>query len=252
MEERAIMNHLTTAVKKCPYLSVDTKGNTELLVFAFQIVYTRAFDAVDGDLRLVPMGDYFNHGTQTEVVMAYDDDGNLFCQTSYDVPAGTPLRMSYGDPTNPSYLFARYGFLDESSPAVFCKMFPPHINKDMLELGYAENRLLFGKDGSISEEVFDILLYRYLSSTKVGDRRKLMQAHRDGDHATKRALQEQYYPKTMPLLLDHIDTFVSQLDRLTEKGQQRDPREHPRLPIILEHNRIVKETFLRARETLFG
>ena len=58
MEERAIMNHLTTAVKKCPYLSVDTKGNTELLVFAFQIVYTRAFDAVDGDLRLVPMGDY--------------------------------------------------------------------------------------------------------------------------------------------------------------------------------------------------
>ena len=65
MEERAIMNHLTTAVKKCPYLSVDTKGNTELLVFAFQIVYTRAFDAVDGDLRLVPMGDYFNHGTQT-------------------------------------------------------------------------------------------------------------------------------------------------------------------------------------------
>ena len=252
MEERAIMNHLTTAVKKCPYLSVDTKGNTELLVFAFQIVYTRAFDAVDGDLRLVPMGDYFNHGTQTEVVMAYDDDGNLFCQTSYDVPAGTPLRMSYGDPTNPSYLFARYGFLDESSPAVFCKMFPPHINKDMLELGYAENRLLFGKDGSISEEVWDLLLYRYLSSTKVGDRRKLMQAHRDGDYATKRALQEQYYPKTMPLLLDHIDTFVSQLDRLTEKGQQRDPREHPRLPLILEHNRIVKETFLRARETLFG
>ena len=254
MEERATMNHLTTSVKKCPYLSVDTKGNAELLVFAYQIVYTRAFEAPDGsgDLRLVPMGDFFDHGTRTELEMMYDQDGNFFCQTSYDVPAGTPLRMSYGDPTNPSFLFARYGFLDQTAPAVFCKLFPPHINQDMIELGYAQNRMLFGKDGSISPEVFDILLYRYLSSTKVGDRRKLMKAHREGDYDTKRALNEQYYPKTRVLLLDHIDTFISQLDRLTEKGQEKDFNEHPRLPLILEHNRIVKETFLTVRQTLDG
>lgn len=165
MEERATMNHLTTSVKKCPYLSVETKGNAELLVFAYQIVYTRAFEAPDGsgDLKLLPMADYFNHGTQTELEMMYDQDGNFFCQTSYDVPAGTPLRMSYGDPTNPSFLFARYGFLDQTAPVVFCKLFPPHINQDMIEPGYAQNRMLFGKDGSISPEVFDILLYMSVS-----------------------------------------------------------------------------------------
>lgn len=134
-------------------------------VCPYQIVYTRAFEAPDGsgDLKLLPMADYFNHGTQTELEMMYDQDGNFFCQTSYDVPAGTPLRMSYGDPTNPSFLFARYGFLDQTAPVVFCKLFPPHINQDMIEPGYAQNRMLFGKDGSISPEVFDILLYMSVS-----------------------------------------------------------------------------------------
>lgn len=79
-----------------------------------------------------------------------------------------------------------------------------------------------------------------------------MKAHREEDYDTKRALNEQYYPKTRVLLLDHIDTFISQLDRLTEKGREKDFNEHPRLPLILEHNRIVKETFLTVRQTLDG
>jgi hypothetical protein len=77
-----------------------------------------------------------------------------------------------------------------------------------------------------------------------------MKAHRDGDYETKLALNEQYYAKTRVLLLDHVDTFCSQLDRLTEKAMERDFNEHPRLPLILEHNRIVKETFLKVREQL--
>jgi len=252
MEERANLNHLT--VKKVPFLSVETKGNGNLWTWAYQVVYTRAFETEDGDLRIVPMGDYFNHGSDyTEIVYGYDEEGNYLAQTSFDVPAGSPLRISYGDPTNPSFLFARYGFFDESSPATFCKLFPPHINKDMKDLGYAQNRMLFYKDtGEVSQEVWDILLYQFLSSTKVGDRRKLMKAHLEDDWETKRALHEEYYPKTSSLLLDHIDTFVEQLDRLSAKSEGKDFIEHPRLPLILRHNAFVRQTFLTVRNHLLG
>lgn len=93
-------------------------------LFAFQVVYTRGFEANDGSMgiNIVPMADMFNHGTENEVWLTYDEMGNCYAQTTKDVPAGSPLRISYGDPTNPSFLLARYGFLDESSPATFCKI----------------------------------------------------------------------------------------------------------------------------------
>lgn len=50
----------------------------------------------------------FNHGTETEIEISYDDDGNCVVYTTKDVPAGSPLRMSYGDPTNPSALFGTF------------------------------------------------------------------------------------------------------------------------------------------------
>ena len=64
----------------------------------------------------------FNHGSDyTEIEPSYDEQGNYYAYTTYDVPAGSPLRTSYADPTNPSFLLARYGFLDEATPATFCK-----------------------------------------------------------------------------------------------------------------------------------
>lgn len=153
MEERRLLGKLS--VRSVPFLSDDTVWNEELCTWAFQVVYTRSFESPDGDLKLVPLGDYFNHGSDyTEIATCYDDDGNYYATTTYDVEAGCPLRMSYGDPTNPSFLFARYGFVDESSLATFCKIFPPHVNADMEALGYAQNKMLFYKDtGDISQEV---------------------------------------------------------------------------------------------------
>jgi len=255
VEERAKLNRLMMVKKVQHLLSIETIGNHDLWTWAYQIVYTRAVESNDGsgDLRLVPFGDYFNHGsTCTEIEATYDEAGNYFAQTTYDIPAGSPLRMSYGDPTNPSFLFARYGFLDESSPSTFCKIFPPHINADMKELGYAQNRMLFYKDtGDVSEEVWDILLYQHLSSTKIGDRRALMKAHKENDYETKQYLHQQYYENTSALLLEHLNTFLETLNRLSNKSHGMDVNEHPRLPLILRHNEFVKETFLRVRYRYF-
>ena len=205
-------------------------------------------------LQNFPINQMFNHGAYPEVEASYDEAGNYYAYTTYDVPAGTPLRMSYGDPTNPSFLFARYGFLDESTEATFCKIIPEHISKEMEELGYAHNRMLFYKDGTVSEEIWDILLLQHVSSTKIGDKRALMEAHRNGDYATKQMLHEKYYQFTSAALLEHIEGFLGQLDKLSTKAEdrQRDLGDHPRLPLILAHNEFVKQIFMTVRMQNFG
>ena len=75
MEERASMNRLM--IKKVPFLSIETRGNADLWVWAYQVVYTRSFDDGSGDLCIAPMGDYFNHGAEANISMRYDDSGNF-------------------------------------------------------------------------------------------------------------------------------------------------------------------------------
>lgn len=252
MKERANMNHLM--VKKVPFLALETRGNAELWAWAYQIVYTRSFEANNGsgDLCIAPMADYFNHGTETDIEMGYDEEGNCHMQTTRDVPAGSPLRMSYGDTTNPSFLLARYGFLDESSPATFCKYIPPHVNDELRDMGYAHNRMLFYKDtGDASQEVWDVLLHQILSSSNIAKKRALYKAHLEDDYETKQMLHEQYYSQTSLKLLEHIDTFVNQLDELSTKSDGKDVNEHPRLPLILKHNEFVRNTFLGVRARYF-
>ena len=106
------------------------------------------------DLRIIPVADYFNHGSDcTEIEPSFDEAGNYYAYTAYDVPTGKPLRISYADPRNPSYLLARYGFLDENCPATYCKLLPATVNQDMLDLGYSHDRMLFYKSGEVADEV---------------------------------------------------------------------------------------------------
>ena len=171
--------------------------------------------------------------------------------TTYDVPAGSPLRISYGDPTNPSYLFARYGFLDQSSPATFCKIMIPHPTKEIIDIGYDHHKMLFYKDtGDVSQEVWDVLLYQLLGVENTWDQQSFYDAHMSGDYETKQSLHEQYFPKTLKALLDHVDTFLKELDKLTVKIEGSNPAIYPRLPILLEHNAFVRRTFLTVKARL--
>lgn len=142
------------AFAKVPYLSDDIKADSELIKWVYQIVYTRAFD-YEGDLRIVPMGDYFDHTScgSPEVEPWYDEYGNYYAYSQYDIPAGSPLRMTYGDETRPSYLMARYGFLDEDGEATHCKLLFDNVDDNLVELGYAEESMLFWNTGEVSEQV---------------------------------------------------------------------------------------------------
>lgn len=238
------------ALKFVDTISEDSKSRKDLAKWAFSVVHTRCFES-NGDILIVPMADMLNHGTDTEVETSFDEQGNYYGYSKYDIPAGYPLRISYGDHTNPSRLFARYGFMDRSSPATFCKIMINRPSKELVNMGYDHSKMLFYKDtGEVSDEVWDVLLYQILEGNDPNQLPAFYNAHMNGDYATKQSFHENYYPQTFAALQNHVDTFLYSLDNLTAQTAGSDVNEHPRLPLITEHNEFVKETFLKVKANL--
>ena len=208
----------------------------------------------DPNKRIVPMADMFNHGTETEVDISFDEDGNCYGYSTTDIPAGSPLRISYGCPTNPSYLFATYGFLDESAPATFCKIMNIESTQELRNIGLDFSRMLFYKDtGEITEEVWDVILYTLLEDEEDDERemqRTFYKACMNGDFETKNAIHQKYFHMTSRVIQIHVNSFIAELDQLSEKAASKDLNEHPRVPLILEHNDFVKRTFMNVKQNI--
>jgi len=250
MGERIKFIQFFQALRYVDFLSDNVKTSKDLAKWAFAALYTRGFPTPDGDFKIAPMADMFDHSADPEVSLQYDEEGNCVVYSCKDVPAGSPLRLSYGDSTNPTQLFARYGFLDESSEASFCKIMISQPSKQLVDMGYAQNRMLFYKNtGEISQEVWDVLLYQILTSDpNVQD--QFYQAHMNGDYQTKQAIHDHYFAQTSVALNNHVNTFLKDLDNLQKKGVGKDVNEHPRLPLIMQHNEFVKQTFLAVQAQL--
>ncbi|KAL7467351.1 hypothetical protein ACHAXS_007592 [Conticribra weissflogii] len=274
--ERATMNQLLLLkplAENLPdeWLDDETRGNADLWKWAYQIVLTRAVssshdgdddDDEHGDLRLVPLADMINHSHEPNVEILHDDYGNVHVQTLRDVPADSPLCRSYGNPADPSRLLARYGFFDEDYPWSFCKLLPPnHVSDELLDLGYDPGRLLFDKNtGEISEEVWDVLLYLALGDGDACDddggatQRRFYEAHVRGDYEEKARIHGEWYAHTLAALAEHVEKVLGELEVLEEKGiygGRVAGEDHPRLPLILRHNRYVRETFLAVKDRFF-
>ena len=200
------------------------------------------------------MADMFNHGTDTEVDISFDDEGNCYGYSTTDIPGGSPLRISYGCPTNPSHLFATYGFLDETSPATFCKIMNIESTQELRNIGLDHSRMLFYKDtGEITAEVWDVILYTVLEDIEDDDRqtqRAFYQAYMNGDEGTKNAIHQQYFPMTSRVIQIHVNSFIEQLDQLLDEAARKDINEHPRIPLIIEHNEFVKKTFMNVKANI--
>jgi hypothetical protein len=193
----------------------------------------------------------FNHGTETDVELSYDEEGNCNVFTTHDVPAGSPLRISYGCPTNPSEFFATYGFLDETSPATFCKIMNIQPTPELKTIGLDFSRMLFYKDtGDISGEVWDVILYSKVLMNDSETKRAFYEAHVNGDSETKNAIHQRYVGQTSKELKSHVDTFLEQLDMLSARADEKEWSEHPRLPLILRHNEFVRSTFQNVKSRL--
>ncbi|KAL9190542.1 hypothetical protein ACHAXT_000248 [Thalassiosira profunda] len=258
--ERVKFDNFRQVLGKVDIVSDYVKNNQEVLKWAFNAVYTRAYADKDGqgsDVTITPLGDYFNHGTETEIEVYFDEGGNAMVYTTRDVPANSPLRISYGCPTNPSFLFARYGFLDESSPATFCKMMDIPKTPENVNMGMDFSKMLFYHDtGDISQEVMDVVLYAKVldklksSPENDGYKQAFYDAHMNGDENTKAMIAEQFRYETLTEIKRHVDTFLESLEALERKSYGKDMNEHPRLPLILRHNEFVKETFMKVQSNL--
>eukprot|EP00804_Cyclotella_cryptica_P012807 CCRYP_010569-RA/>CCRYP_010569-RA protein AED:0.07 eAED:0.07 QI:164/1/1/1/0/0.5/2/544/443 len=250
LAEKTRLRQFVQALADVPFLGYETKGNEDLTRWAYNVVFTRYMELPNGDLCLVPMADYLNHGgAQANAYITYDEEGNCYAYAACDIPAGQPLHICYGDPTNPSSLLARYGFLDESSSATFCKYIINHPSLEVYNLGYP-SRMLFYNDGSVSQEVWDVLLYEELAKNSNEQQQAFYRACISGDEATKQSYHNQYYPQTLAALQEHVDGMTKKLNELSVFSWQTDFKRHPRLPLLSKHNEFIWETFELVRQRL--
>ena len=253
LAEKRRLKQFTEALNNVSFISMESKSNEELTKWAYNVVYTRCVENPGGDMVIVPMADYFNHGAEPNVYITYDEVGNSYVYTARDIQAGEPLVLSYGDSTNPSNLMARYGFLDDSSPATFCKYVIDNPTYEMFTLGYPSS-MLFYNDGGISNEVWDVLLYELLKVSP-DEQQSFYQAHTSGDEGTKASYHEQYFAQTYQAIQSHVTYILNEINELgigieTQMAQGQDAQRHPRLPLIMGHNEFVKMTFDNVQKNL--
>jgi len=191
----------------------------------------------------------FNHGTNPNVVITYDNDGNCNVNAIDNIPAGSPLTVSLGDPTNPSPMFATYGFLDDDCPAIFCKAME-HIEQ-MEDLKFGFKDLLIGtENGDIAPQVWDLFLYKLLNDNQDPNTPNFFDACTSGNEQAKQEYHSQYFQYTLQALQEHVNFILGTIDELTYKAQSYDLRTHPRVPVIVAHNNLVRSTFEKVQNQL--
>jgi len=188
LADKTRLNQFVQALSEVPFLSSESKSNADLTRWAFAVVHTRYLELPGGEFALVPMADFFNHGGAEDIdaYITYDEEGNCYAYSTRNVPAGQALRVCYGDSTNPSQLLARYGFLDESSPATFCKYTITNPSYEIFNMGYP-SQMLFYNNGGVSNEVWDVLLFQELGKVSPEEQLAYYQAYMTGDEATKQS-----------------------------------------------------------------
>ena len=116
--------------------------------------------------------------------------------------------------------------------------------------GYSFSNLLFYKNGEISPEVFDVVLYHIIKQTDPNTANEFYTAVMNGDEATKAQCHEQWWIYTKEKLQNHVNKLLNDLDKWSAKASSYDLNTHPRVPLILQHNAFVKETFLQVKANL--
>lgn len=225
-------------------LSEQTIMNREVVKWAYNVALTRFHECWLPDRAKVigPMADMLNHSAEPNCEITVDYDGNMNVQALYDIPAGSELTISLGDPTNPTPIFAQYGFLPQDCATIFCKAM--HLEMQIRELGYEFTELLIQTEtGEIAPKVWDIFLYNVLRKNDEGAAAQFRSACQMNDEGTKEQYHGQYLPYTLDEMKQHVYGIMSDCETLTMKAQSFDQQTHPRAPVIVAHNQLVSQTF---------
>ncbi|KAL7528749.1 hypothetical protein ACHAXR_002607, partial [Thalassiosira sp. AJA248-18] len=243
--ERINYSHFARALRQgyVP-LSQETISNRGLVKWAYNVAFTRFHEVWQPErAKLIgPMADMLNHAAEPNCEITADYEGNMNVVALYDIPAGSPLTISLGDPTNPTPIFAQYGFLPQDCSTIFCKAM--HLDPQIKELGYDFQELLFQTDtGEIAPKVWDIFLYSILQQNDPSSAQQFCQACQMNDEGTKEQYHSEYFAYTLDALKQHVYSIMSDCENLTMRAQSYDLQSHPRVPVIVAHNQLVSQTF---------
>mmetsp|Transcript_25689 Transcript_25689/g.54634 ORF Transcript_25689/g.54634 Transcript_25689/m.54634 type:complete len:461 (-) Transcript_25689:151-1533(-) len=243
--ERINYSHFAMALRQgyVP-LSQETIGNKEVVKWAYNVALTRYHEVWQPERAKVigPMADMLNHSSEPNCDITVDYDGNVNVVARYDIQPGTPLTVSLGDPTNPTPIFAQYGFLPQDCATIFCKAM--HLEPRIRELGYEFQELLFQTEtGEIAPKVWDIFLYDILQQSDPGSAQQFAIACQNDDEGTKEQYHGEYFAYTLDALKQHVYSILGDAEDLTRKAQSYDLQTHPRVPVIVAHNQLVSQTF---------
>lgn len=225
-------------------LQQSTIGNKVVVKWAYNVALTRFHEIWQPDRAKIigPVADMLNHAAEPNCEITVDYDGNMNVQALYDIAPGSPLTISLGDPTNPTPIFAQYGFLPQDCATIFCKAM--HLEPQIQELGYEFQELLFQTEtGEIAPKVWDIFLYDILQQNDPGSAQQFCMACQNNDEGTKEQYQGQYYAYTLDALKQHVYGIMGDCENLTARAQSYDQNVHPRVPVIVAHNTLVSQTF---------
>lgn len=233
------------------YVPLNSVNDPAVLQWAYNVALTR-FEEVWQPSRqkmLTPMADMFNHGTNPNVEVTFDGQGNCNVIATDNIQPGSPLTISLGDPTNPTPIFAQYGFLYDDCKTIFCKAM--HLEPQITELGFDFKDLLFQTDsGEISPKVWDVFLYKILQDNDPGAAENFFVAVKTNDEGSKQEYHSAYFQYTLQALKEHVYKILGDVERLSAKAQSYDVQSHPRVPVILQHNNLVQNTFYMTKNAL--
>ena len=239
------------ALRKFQYISPEIKTNKELTKFAYNVVFTRAFQD-GGDFKIIPMADMLNHGHPGNVELAYDQNGNCGVILTRDVGPGEPLLLSYGEDSNPSQFLATYGFMNNPR-TTFCKLYFPNASRKLIDCGYNPSKMVFDTEtGAVAPAVWDVMLYSRLErkSSETNMAQAFHQVCKVGDEEGKGRIHSLYFRETCQALLRHVEHILIEVNDLKVQMNRYDSSSHPRLPLLQRHHELVLTTFQKVRVNL--
>ena len=242
------LQYFNEGLDEIPDIKIDDANARE---WAFMVVFTRAWwNENDDGVDIVPVGDMFNHEHPDNVHIQYDENNNCQVYLKDDVSSGSKLTLSYGLETNPYRFMVLYGFFDSNQEFIFSQMIVDKPSQKHVDLGYDTTKMVIStKDGTLSQENWDVLLYSILE--QIPDvQQTFYQAHIDKNQIIKDSIQKQYYLETCIILKKHIDQTLKEMKELLQKIDQQDMSQHQLLPMIRDSNIFVYQSFSKAKNRI--
>ena len=238
------------------------ENDEDILRWAFSVVFTRSWRSRSGlDATIVPLGDMLNHCEDTEVEVVDDveisgsnhEDSNIsvaFTLTK-SIEEGSEIHLSYG-PHSPANFLAVFGFVDETMTTV-----PSHVDipnsqsiPELVKLGATKRRkMVYGRDGQISDAVWDCVLYTTLNG-RPDEQAAFYLAAMEGNLAAKAQIHTKYALEIALSLCAHVENLLATYP---------DPGNpvcseiiHPRALLLMRYNEIMRDAYNNVKDRLKG